>query len=207
MREYKELGSLELLIQEAQKALDRDCLFATLALLLAIPDICGCLMYPELGKGKTRSRYIKWFDEYIGNYELSPSDKEAGRPMPHLTGELVYEFRCAFLHAGNTGDVEGGYTKWSKADPDNNTDHPVEARMESGSFNLDNFVIAIQAKNEFDMYSDMAGIEASEGKTYSEYVINIRRLGVTILNSARATLNDLNKQGAKFEFVKVCYLD
>lgn len=84
------------LIREINYCLDNDCCMAGLSLALTLPDICGKAMYPDL---KTSDRYIKWFDEYIGQYEHDEEHIRVG--MPYLSGELVYSLRNSILHQGN----------------------------------------------------------------------------------------------------------
>lgn len=82
-------------------SLENDLYFAALSLSLTLPDICGMMMYPDL---YSKKRYIKWYDEYIGKYEESPSNKDRTEKMPFLDGDACYELRCAinpcrlFLH-------------------------------------------------------------------------------------------------------------
>lgn len=85
------------LIKEINQCLDNGCVMAGLSLALTLPDICGKAIYPELKKPS--DRYIKWFDEYIGQYELNYEHKKLG--MPYLSGELVYSLRNSILHQGN----------------------------------------------------------------------------------------------------------
>ena len=54
------------IIDDVNKALDAECYFSALSLVLTIPDICGKAEFPE--KGPTR-RYIDWFDKHIAKYE------------------------------------------------------------------------------------------------------------------------------------------
>ncbi len=84
------------LIREINYCLDNNCCLAGLSLALTLPDICGKAMYPSL---KPSDRYIKWFDEYIGQYEHNEEDIRVG--MPYLSGELVYSLRNSILHQGN----------------------------------------------------------------------------------------------------------
>lgn len=84
------------LIREINYCLDNDCCLAGLSLALTLPDICGKAMYPDL---KPSGRYIKWFDEYIGQYEHDEEHIRVG--MPYLSGELVYSLRNSILHQGN----------------------------------------------------------------------------------------------------------
>ena len=84
------------LIKEINQCLDNGCVMAGLSLALTLPDICGKAIYPKL---KPSERYIKWFDEYIGQYEHDDENKRLG--MPYLSGELVYSLRNSILHQGN----------------------------------------------------------------------------------------------------------
>lgn len=84
------------LIKEINQCLDNGCVMAGLSLALTLPDICGKAIYPKL---KPSDRYIKWFDEYIGQYEHDDEDIKVG--MTYLSGELVYSLRNSILHQGN----------------------------------------------------------------------------------------------------------
>ena len=86
------------IIREVNQCLDNGCYMAALSLALTLPDICGKAKYPDMEK-QTKHRYIKWFDEYIGQYEHDEEHIEKG--MPYLSGELVYSLRCSVLHQGN----------------------------------------------------------------------------------------------------------
>ena len=84
------------IIREINVCLDNGCCIAGLSLALTLPDICGKAYYPTLSN---KRRYIKWFDEYIGQYEHDEESAKIG--MPYLSGELVYSLRCSLLHQGN----------------------------------------------------------------------------------------------------------
>lgn len=84
------------LIKEINQCLDNGCVMAGLSLALILPDICGKAIYPA--ESKPRDRYIKWFDEYIGQYEHNDEHMRLG--MPYLSGELVYSLRNSILHQG-----------------------------------------------------------------------------------------------------------
>ena len=83
------------IIEEVKKSIDNECFIAALALALTIPDICGKAKYPKSGVG---DRYIKWYDEYIGNEEKPQSEYSAD--MPYSSGELIYSLRNSMLHQG-----------------------------------------------------------------------------------------------------------
>ena len=80
------------------------------ALALTLPDICGGIAFPEIvkhyrdgrvmldrQKNPTRdvgTQYIRWFDEYAGDYfKLSQSDEK-----PYICGERCWQLRCEYLH-------------------------------------------------------------------------------------------------------------
>lgn len=84
------------LIKEINQSLNNGCVMAGLSLALTLPDICGKAIYPEL---KPSDRYIKWFDEYIGQYEHDEEHIRVG--MPYLSGDIVYSLRNSILHQGN----------------------------------------------------------------------------------------------------------
>ena len=83
-------------IKEINQCLKNGCVMAGLSLTLTLPDICGKAIYPNL---KPSDRYIKWFNEYVGQYERinghTMFDKQ------YLSGELVYSLRNSILHEGN----------------------------------------------------------------------------------------------------------
>ncbi len=83
---------------------------SALALALTLPDICGGIAFPDVvkkyrdgrvmldrQKNPTRdvgTQYIRWFDEYAGEYfKLSPGD-----PAPYICGERCWQLRCEYLH-------------------------------------------------------------------------------------------------------------
>ena len=84
------------LIEEINKCLDIDCYLVALTSALSLPDICGKAEYPTL---KPSDRYIKWYDEYIGKYEITEESKNEGVPYP--SGLVVYNLRNSLMHEGN----------------------------------------------------------------------------------------------------------
>lgn len=87
------------LIKEINLCLDNGCVIAALTSALTLPDICAKAMYQDLsGKMHNKERYIKWYEENIGQYERSLF-KEGH--FPYLSGELAYSLRCSLLHEGN----------------------------------------------------------------------------------------------------------
>lgn len=117
------------LIDDINKALDAESYFSALALVLTLPDICGKAEYPNK---KTTQRYKEWYDEYIGQFEQSPSCKRKKTSMPYLSGEVVYSLRNSFLHQG-TPNID-------------------ESRIKEESNQINNFQLVIESKNEFDIW-------------------------------------------------------
>lgn len=89
------------IVNEINRCIENECFFAALALALTLPDICGKAEYP---KKKSRERYIDWYQENIGDYEkgVSESDTPELADLPYMSGELLYQLRCSFLHSGDT---------------------------------------------------------------------------------------------------------
>lgn len=83
------------IVKEVEICLDNECYIAALTSALTLPDICGKAEYP---KEKTSERYIKWYHEWIGQYEKCPNDKH---DMPYPSAEIIYSLRCSLLHEGN----------------------------------------------------------------------------------------------------------
>lgn len=157
---------LKRLINDVHCALDNNAYFAALSLVLTFPDICGKAKYPT--EKSTRKRYIDWYDEYVGQYEQCPCDDCRRNNMPYLSGEIVYSLRNSMLHQG-TPNI-------------NNSD------IRTAANHLDEFVIFVEPKNEFNIYVDSSGILSSyEGEQCTavkrRYRISLRRL-CSILTSA-----------------------
>ena len=154
------------LIDDINRALDNRAYFAALSLALTLPDICGKAKYPT--ERNNKKRYIDWFDEYVGQYEQCPCDDCKQANMPYLNGEIVYSLRNSMLHQG-TPNID-------------NRDIKNAAQY------LDEFVLHIEPKNEFNVHVDSAGIITSyEGNQIAEvkrrYRINVRRF-CFVLSSA-----------------------
>lgn len=181
---YKINNSLKTIIYDLEKSLNNDCLISALALALIIPDICGKVKYPEI---KTNGeRYRKRYDEYIGNREkdgLTCNANEAFCGMPYLSGEVVYKLRCAFLHSGSS-NIENEYE----------------------GFKLDNFVLRIEKKNDFDIYSDESSLDGDTN--LSSYVVNIRRLCCILMWAGKSFLkNETEETLKRLETLKIQIFD
>ncbi len=85
------------IIKEINTCLDNGCVIAALTSALILPDICAKAIYPEL-KRQNKVRYIKWYEEYIGQYEHSLFPNASNH---YPSGELIYSLRCSLLHEGN----------------------------------------------------------------------------------------------------------
>lgn len=84
---------VELYVNDIENALKNKSYFSALAMSLALPDICGAAEYPN--ETSTAKRYIGWYNKYLGEYMSDDSGN------PYLSGEIVYNLRNTFLHAGS----------------------------------------------------------------------------------------------------------
>ena len=146
------------LISDINKARENECYFAALALALTLPDVCGKAEYPTLKNG---DRYKRWYDEHVGTYEKCSCEWCQKHPMPYLSGEIIYSLRNALLHQGTPG-IDGRKIK----DPVNQ---------------VDEFILVLEKKNEFDIYSDASSVTSVwDGNEKQEltrtYRVNVQRL-------------------------------
>ncbi len=84
------------IIADIDTSLNNGVFLAALALALTLPDICGKAKYPSKGNG---DRYISWYNEFVDGAQKS-TDPYA-KDLPNLSGEMVFNLRCNFLHQGN----------------------------------------------------------------------------------------------------------
>jgi len=71
--------------------------YASLALALALPDICGFLESPNDG---SQRRYVAWCYQFlVPRYTLHVGPDRTENVF--LSGHDCYAFRCAFLHEGS----------------------------------------------------------------------------------------------------------
>lgn len=155
---------LEQIIDDVNRALDNEAYIAALTLVLTLPDICGKAQYPEtIG----RKRYINWYDEHIGKYEQCPCEQDKKVQMPYLSGEVIYSLRNSMLHQGTPNIDKKG--------------------IRNVANKIDHFVLVIEKKKPYDIYSDSAGIVSSDFNdiTIREYRVNVRRLCSIICASAK----------------------
>lgn len=167
---------LDRLIGDVRRALDANCYFAALALALALPDICGKAEYP---KESNKKRYIKWYDEYIGQYENPPSE-DGEVEMPYLSGEVVYNLRNSLIHQG-TPNINKGKIK----DERNQIDY---------------FALKLEPKNKFDdSYNDCVTFtdKCYGNNAIRTYEVSVRRLCFILCRCSEVYYNT-NKE--KFDF-------
>ena len=79
---------MEELISQIKKAVDQNLYLIALASCLTLPDICGAI---NTRKGLANGQNFRsWYDQYVfPNYDA-------------LTSDECYNFRCKFLHQGQT---------------------------------------------------------------------------------------------------------
>lgn len=166
------------IIDEINISLENGCYMAALSLALILPDICAKAEYPDLGN---KRRYIAWYDEYIGQYEIAP-DQDEENQMPYLSGEVVYSLRNSVLHQGTPNIADG-------------------------KGNINKFVLVVQRQNGFNIYADTSAIITHNGDTANairEYRVNIGRICLIITATAKKFYFD-NKE--KFNFFNYTVID
>lgn len=176
---------IDRLIDDVNKALDAEAYMAALALVLTIPDICAKAEYGDsLGN---KERYVKWFDTYIGKYEICPGQK-GEEMMSYLSGEVVYSLRNNMLHQGT---------------PNINKD-----KIRDDVNKIDEFSLVIEKKNKFDIYADASTLEKQcymgQTKSTRSYRVNVRRLCQRICSTAMYFYEN-NK--SKFNFFNFQIID
>ena len=90
-------NSLEIMIEEVGNAIKAKLYFAALHLALSFPDILGQVQY---NKGDKKSKYIRWFDEFVKNDFGYPYYSSFGKDenQPQFDGRVCYILRCNLFH-------------------------------------------------------------------------------------------------------------
>ncbi len=88
-------------LSEIEKALDTKMYIAALYIAVTIPDVCG---QAEYQKGSEKTKYMKWYEEYVEpSYVLS---SPYGDDMPYMNSEVMYYFRNNLLHNGTPNIIK-----------------------------------------------------------------------------------------------------
>lgn len=169
------LDSLPLIIKNVRRSLEYECYLSALALVLTIPDICGKAEFSNMEK--VGDRYREWVDKWITSHNIQEQFKD----IPYIDGKLIYKLRCAFLHSGRD-DIEN----------------------EQFDYNLDNFILKIESKKEFDNYVSSAGIITdNDEKTYSYIRVDIRDLCRDITSAAEVFMKKRNDLSDKLPKIRI----
>ena len=176
---------IDRLLADLEKSLDNDCYFAALSLALMFPDICGRAEYPDLNTS-SKKRYIQWYDEYIGRYEKPPKESDEELDMPYLSGEVVYQLRCSFLHQG-------------KPDVD-------KENIKAAENKINHFTLVTEKKKKYNAYCDTASVRNAQAPSIEErsYRVNLRRF-CFIMSQAVKSYYKSNKN--KFGFIHCNIVD
>lgn len=160
------------LVDDINKSLSCEAYLSALSLALMLPDVCGKAEYPNLKN--VGDRYKRWYDEFVGKYETYN-----GRTTPFLSGEVVYSLRNSYLH---------------QATPNIDKD-----KIKENQNKIDEFILQIQPKNQFDIYSDTSAVMNSGVSDKRIYYVNVRRLCFIISQTA---LGYYKENASKFDFIK-----
>lgn len=173
-----EFWGIKEIIADARKCLENKIYLGALNLCLTIPDIMGKLAYPE---EKVGSRYIKWFDENLGQYEQSPDDKETGSPMPYLSGKFCHDLRNAILHSGSNDELKHSVKSDTEA-----------IEIDDKYYQLDDFCFYISPDdNPMEFGTDFSSYEtSSQNKEPHNFkmAIDIKNLCLKIILVAEGVL-------------------
>lgn len=95
---------------DTRGAFEAGAFMSAISLLLTLPDICGCRLYPDTS---SREHYVKWFDEYVAPaylgrrsddpefWKIQESDTGyVSYTTSYFTGVDCYQLRCVYLHEG-----------------------------------------------------------------------------------------------------------
>lgn len=173
---------IERIIDDINKALDAEAYMAALSLVLTLPDICAKAEYREKGISN-KERYTKWYDDYIGMYEKSPT-LSGETETPYLNGEVIYQLRCSVLHQG--------------------TPNVIKDKVTDEHCAVDHFTLVVEKKKPFDIYADASSVVEHNGEKTRSYRVNIRRLCLIITATAS---NYYKKNKDKFTFFEYEILD
>ena len=167
------------IVEEIKACRENDYHLSALALALTLPDICGKAEFPN--EYSSRKRYIDWYDNHIGKYELERSKSLGDTPteFPYLNGELLYQLRCSFLH---TGDADIDKSKLHKEQ---------NQKLE--------FFLEIRSYDDILSTSTFGAVQNSQaGEVESrKYTVCVDYLCIILANSALKYYED-NKE--KFQF-------
>ena len=160
-------------IDEIRKCLNADLYLAALCLALTLPDICGKAAYPTK---KTGDRYKQWFDSNMDDYKKSESPYS--EDIPFLSGEVIYQLRCSFLHVGNP-NIE-------------------RDRITASDNKIDNFELVLETQ----FSGDTSGVAYGDGTSVRRsYRLDVKLLCNRLCRVAEKYYNE-NKE--KFDFFQYC---
>ena len=168
---------IEMLVDQINRSLENRCYITALVSAITIPDICGKAEFPECKCNK--HRYVKWYDDNIGQYEKNP---DASEEMPYMSGEIIWSLRCKLLHEGNPA-IENR-VKGSK-DKNNKYNYDFELVYDTNNSSL----------TSFDMASVTKCINEKTVKKY--HSVSINRLCKVLCSAAKVYFKN-NKD--KFNF-------
>jgi hypothetical protein len=115
------------LLRQIETALDANLYYLALFGALTIPDICGAVDSDD--GTANRSKYIQWFDEFIGpKYRYSS--------QIFLSGEDCYHFRCSLLHQGFSQHPRSTYARVIFVEPAATT-NVFHCNVLNGALNID----------------------------------------------------------------------
>ena len=165
-------------INEIIKCLKIECFRPALALALTLPDICAKVHYKK--NNSTKTDYVNWCNEFFK--EEAPSIYTIYGNYEPLKGEVCYELRCSFLHAGNIDvsrytDKKTGYSYelCFYVPKDKESEYRINTQYESSRTKKKYLYIDIRALCEALCISAKSYYENCQNKSlFNKHIINIR---------------------------------
>lgn len=170
------------LIKSLKNSLENNDIFALLATCFIIPDILS--KNNDKYKGNNKQKYINWVNDNISDefLKMINNDKDLVIENLSLKGDLFYQLRCSFLHAGNNIICNKVETQFDKIeyiynDKDSLACDCIEIVTADNSFKV------LNDRNEFKL------IHTEERKVVTTKIkINVNRLARLFID----VLNDIN---------------
>ena len=147
------------LIENINKSLDAEAYLSALSLALVLPDLCGTVEYNH--ESKVGKRYVNWYNNYIGKYEI--------------------QMRCSMLHEGKP-NIDKNKIHEEK----NKIDRFVLVAQKKNDFDIySDFSIGPTITTKY-----IDGKEFTSTDNFREYRVNVRRLCLIICSVAKAYYED-----------------
>lgn len=161
-----EKNRVESLIDEVDHCLDNGNYLGALSIALILPGIFGSINYPEM---TYRDAYIKWYDDYIGQYNDSSTKFE--KKIPYIDGEFCYEVKESLHNHGL-----------------------ISKTFQTKRYNITKITFRVERKKFFEIYTGGSCLGTDfDGTLKSEVDLNVRQFWIQLKSLAEYELR-VNKK-------------